>query len=153
MNDDQLIHHNLASYEYEDEDRKLASKISGLKFSHTVNPKPFAPVFHFEINQNSQLTNISLFLATIPKEFEIDYFRPFNPGKSSAGVRTIVQQHGKNYCFYSYGHAGDELWKTITKEQLLNELFTFRERQSFGTIKVSRIRKRAILGEKAYSFA
>ncbi|MCU7548586.1 hypothetical protein OCK74_05630 [Chitinophagaceae bacterium LB-8] len=140
---------NFPPYKFDEEDRLIASQINGLKLSRIVNPKPFGPIFHFEINEQSTFQDVFEFLNSVPEEFEIQYFRPFSPEESVAGTIVIVQKVGSNYCFYNGSHGQDKIWKTITKDELLQELFTYRQHQSFGTIEVSRANKQPMIGQKA----
>ncbi|KIC95942.1 RDD family protein [Flavihumibacter solisilvae] len=148
--DKKLIPLNIPAYEFGDEDKRLALQIIGLKFSHVINPKPFALVFHFHINEQTTFQNLEDFLNTVPGEFQIEYFRPFDSEKSEAGTMVTVQMYGSDYCFYNRSHGQDKIWKAFTREALLTELFTYRQHQNFGEINVSRIGKKAIVGEKAY---
>jgi hypothetical protein len=150
MDDEKLIPLNIPPYQFGDEDKRLASQIEGLKFSHAINPKPFAPVFHFFIDGQTKLKNLEDFLKSLPDQFELQYFRPFDPDKSVAGTIVTAQKCESDYCFYNGSHGQDKVWKEITKEQLLNELFVYRQHQSFGTLRVARFSKSAIPGQKAY---
>jgi hypothetical protein len=150
MDKEKLIPINFPPYQFEEEDKKLALQINGLKFSHVINPKPFAPVFHFHVDEQTTLQSVLEFLNSLPDNFQIQYFRPFKPSESVAGATVTVQRWKSDYCFYNDSHGQDKIWRTIAKEELADELFVYRQHQSFGTIRVSRVGKKAILEQKAY---
>lgn len=150
MNNEKLISLNIPPYQFGEEDKRHALKIVGLKFSHVVNPMPFAPVFHFFLDEQTTLQNLQEFLISLPDEFELQYFRSFDPNKSVAGTIVTVQKYANYYCFCNGSHGQDSFWKPFTKEALLNELYTYRQHQSFMTVRVSRQNKKGIIGQKAY---
>ncbi len=138
MDDEKLVPLNIPPYQHEEEDRKVVLQIKGLKFSYVVNPKPFAPVFHFEMNNLTTSQDVPNFLNSIPDEFELFYFHPFNTEKTAAGTIVTVQKSGAEYRFCKGSHGQDKIWRAISEEKLLQELFAYRHYQTFGTIKVSR---------------
>lgn len=136
--DEKLIPLNITPYQFEDEDKVYLLQMKGLRFSHKINPKPFAPVFHFHIYSDTTKQNFSDFLDSVPDVFAIEYFKPFQPGISVAGTIVTVQKVDQIY-FFSFGsHGQDKSLKTTTSEKLIDELFAYRQFQNFGTISVSR---------------
>jgi hypothetical protein len=133
------------SYLFEEEDQRLALQVAGLSFSHRINPRPFAPIFHFHINETTTIQHIQAFLTSLSDIFELRYFRSFDQAKSVAGTMITVRKELRGYCFCPTSHGQDKTWTTIDEDYLLQELFTYRQYQPFKTVSISRHSKQPTL--------
>jgi len=137
------------SYDKADIDRQEIRVIRGLDFLNEISHRPVEkPYFAYTVNRLTTMENISLFLDTLPKDFQFTFFNNFYPQISDPGAYVAIQHYGEIFIFHLSNHGWTTVWTSMSKEDLIDYIYKNREYQFENHIEVHRQYKTRTVGER-----